>query len=836
MTPGLAAGGVLGRDAEIGRIAELLEADTPVLVVGEPGIGKTTVARAAIAASGRRSFEGGGLAALSWMPLLALERAIGRSFGVVDGPRAAADVVRAVADGIVFVDDVQWADPLTIDVVERLAGRVGLVVALRDAAPSTAAVLDALPSFEVVRLDGLSAATSAEIVQRARPDLGAAAVRRAAGRAGGNPLLLEELARSRGDDASLASIVRTRLFSLQPGTREAMVSLALAGRPLAPGALGAAGPALLAAGLAREEPDGRLRVRHDLLGDAAVEGTAPDERRRIHARLARVAETPGDAARHHLAAGELERAREQALLAAAAAHGAMERAAHLEVAAEASGGDAGAALDLRFEAAEAYVEALEPEAAMRTVGPVAELDLTAGQLLGLARVLRAAGEFPEVRRAVDRGLGRLHPGDPSTVDVEVGLHVERARAAVTELGATAGMLELARAADHLARRHGVRRADARAVLGAARCQANDPGGLDDLATSVDEALAAGDLTTAFWASSSLTFELLKEGRADEGLELTWRMRDRARALGLPGRERFLASRAMGFAWHLGRFKEALEIGEGLEAADLNEDNDWYMAQVLMDLGRLDEARVRVDRLFADSVPAEWSLGYALWALTDLELYAGRHAEAVAAAERHAREIPDAQARIFVEIAGAWAAFELGLPPSAWRQIAPDRPMGFGGSMELRALSAFASGDAAGAAALFAEAAELWAGRHARGELRCRWAAGEALRRAGQREPAVELLIALEPRLEALGAAPLLARVHRTLRLLGERRAVRSEAAVATPLTAREQQILGLVADGLRDREIAARLGLSRWTVLRAVASASAKLGAGTRAEAVAAIA
>jgi DNA-binding CsgD family transcriptional regulator len=45
-----------------------------------------------------------------------------------------------------------------------------------------------------------------------------------------------------------------------------------------------------------------------------------------------------------------------------------------------------------------------------------------------------------------------------------------------------------------------------------------------------------------------------------------------------------------------------------------------------------------------------------------------------------------------------------------------------------------------------------------------------------------------------------------------------------------------VADGLRDREIAARLGLSRWTVLRAVASASAKLGAGTRAEAVAAVA
>ena len=74
-----------------------------------------------------------------------------------------------------------------------------------------------------------------------------------------------------------------------------------------------------------------------------------------------------------------------------------------------------------------------------------------------------------------------------------------------------------------------------------------------------------------------------------------------------------------------------------------------------------------------------------------------------------------------------------------------------------------------------------------------------------------------------------------LRLLGVRRAVRPTAVTNSPLTMREQEILSLVAAGLPDREIAARLGLSRWTVLSAVGSATAKLGATTRAAAVAAM-
>jgi DNA-binding CsgD family transcriptional regulator len=54
------------------------------------------------------------------------------------------------------------------------------------------------------------------------------------------------------------------------------------------------------------------------------------------------------------------------------------------------------------------------------------------------------------------------------------------------------------------------------------------------------------------------------------------------------------------------------------------------------------------------------------------------------------------------------------------------------------------------------------------------------------------------------------------------------------LTARETEILALVATGLSDREIAERLVLSPHTVHRHVANVRTKLGLPTRAAAVAA--
>lgn len=57
-----------------------------------------------------------------------------------------------------------------------------------------------------------------------------------------------------------------------------------------------------------------------------------------------------------------------------------------------------------------------------------------------------------------------------------------------------------------------------------------------------------------------------------------------------------------------------------------------------------------------------------------------------------------------------------------------------------------------------------------------------------------------------------------------------------PLTAREDEVLELVAEGLRDTEIAGRLGIVPSTVATLLQSSMGKLGARTRVEAVAKLA
>jgi DNA-binding NarL/FixJ family response regulator len=63
-------------------------------------------------------------------------------------------------------------------------------------------------------------------------------------------------------------------------------------------------------------------------------------------------------------------------------------------------------------------------------------------------------------------------------------------------------------------------------------------------------------------------------------------------------------------------------------------------------------------------------------------------------------------------------------------------------------------------------------------------------------------------------------------------APRAAPAAAGPLSAREREVLALMAEGLANKQIAPRLGISEHTVKAHVAAVFAKLGAGTRAEAV----
>ncbi len=106
---------------------------------------------------------------------------------------------------------------------------------------------------------------------------------------------------------------------------------------------------------------------------------------------------------------------------------------------------------------------------------------------------------------------------------------------------------------------------------------------------------------------------------------------------------------------------------------------------------------------------------------------------------------------------------------------------------------------------------------------------------------LELAAVLDRAGRGAGAARLAARARDELRRLGAdveslragALARRAEPADAVRLTPREREVLGLVARGLSDREIAAELVLSEHTVHRHVANALARLGCPTRAAAVA---
>jgi DNA-binding NarL/FixJ family response regulator len=143
--------------------------------------------------------------------------------------------------------------------------------------------------------------------------------------------------------------------------------------------------------------------------------------------------------------------------------------------------------------------------------------------------------------------------------------------------------------------------------------------------------------------------------------------------------------------------------------------------------------------------------------------------------------------------------------------------------------AFASHDAEAARRALEDAVDLYERSgspfHA---ARARLVLARALMLSGRRRAAVEEVCLARDGLAAIGAVADVARAEELLREL-EGRPDREPAV----LTAREVEILRLVADGLSDRAIAARLVLSEHTVHRHVANILARLRVPSRASAVA---
>jgi DNA-binding CsgD family transcriptional regulator len=186
---------------------------------------------------------------------------------------------------------------------------------------------------------------------------------------------------------------------------------------------------------------------------------------------------------------------------------------------------------------------------------------------------------------------------------------------------------------------------------------------------------------------------------------------------------------------------------------------------------------------------------------------------------------------FLRVIRDWACFDLGRAPGP--QVEHPRPLHrqhLGTSVERRGIRLLATkGTELEAAQQFLDAAEAFRPYHRASEIRCRWAHGEALRRAGQLEAARGALEATEAVAAKLGMLAIGARIRRSLRLTGVRRS--AQRARSGVLSAREREVLAGVAAGLTNGQIAARLGISRPTVARIVSNATAKLGASSRVEA-----
>jgi DNA-binding CsgD family transcriptional regulator/tetratricopeptide (TPR) repeat protein len=603
-----------------------------------------------------------------------------------------------------------------------------------------------------------------------------------------------------------------------------MALLALAGRPLEPALLSAGARELVAAGLAVDD-DGAIAIRHALLGETAVALLDAGRRRALHERLARTLDEPGEAARHFLGAGHRVEAHERALIAAEAAATPGERAAHLGIAAACADGED--ADTLRLRAASALLESGRAEEALGLLETVEGADSLTRAEAHLLEYLAARDlERTERARKAFAAAAELSHGTGS--EVEVRVQIESADVAGSLDRDHAEALRRAESAYVLARHRDVHLHRARLLLGTWRLWEGREGWERLLRASVRDSFARQDYVTARDAVDSLVYGLLITGQPEQGRSLAARMAATAARLNLLGMERFMRSRLCGFLWHLGDWErtvdEAREIVGGAGEPAERRLAEFYLAQSLIDLGRYDEAR-----RIADAWRLEPGPNSPVWLLSELELWSGRPHEADAVATEGLRELPAEGAAIFVRLAQCWARYdceaEIGAP---W--LVPHHRMAEAAPLEERGIHELSAGHASAAVHLFDEAAGLWRGRHARGELRCLWATGEAARVAGDEPGARRRLIAAETAAQETGAVAVLSRIRRSLRLAGVRRAA-PRGRATSGLTPREREILELVGAGLSNAEIGRRLGIGRPTVARLVSTASTKLGAGSRLQA-----
>lgn len=834
---------LLERDAELAALADALgnAADghgRVVSVTGEPGIGKTALVRRFAG-----ELDGRARVLLGTCDDLAIPRPLGpfrdvaatasgelaRALSAGRPPHEVQDLLIAELEGpppptVLVLEDVHWADEATLDCLTVLARRIGtlpalLIVTYRggEAPPGHPlhAALGEIPAGSLLVLDlpPLSPGAVASLAGEHAGELYAAT--------GGNPFYLSELLASgmvTDLPPSVTNALLARVSRLGDAERRLAELVSVVPNRIGMPFLDALMPGWTEAA---EEPERRqlleldgafVRFRHELARNAVMLSLPSVARRRLHAELLdallAAGADPADIVHHAEAAGADGVVEEYALVAARRA----------------------AVLESNREAYSHYRRASDFAANLEAADQTAVLEelATAAYLVG-----RLDDAFDAIERAIaihaqaedraalgrcTRVLSRLHwfvgdgapARDKALEALEIleplGESVELARAysGVAQLAMLAedgdGALRWGELALELATRLGDESTRSNALVNVACAKVQmDPAEAPALLEAHRVADASGEREDATRALGNLGYVLL-----------SWAQPEPARRY---------AQRALAYAEQHEVDTYASYLRAGLAWMRLRA-GAWDEAERLA-RGEI-ERGITVVQLLAQTVLAELAVRRgdddARERLADLTANAERAAEPQ-------RIVPA------VELTGEQALLD-GKP------IPTGRFEGLVGGRYAWRLAAWAA-----LAGVEMPVEGPAPGPHAAMQQRDWRAAAEAFGALGweyDRALMLSLLDEEEPLAEALetarrlGARPLEGRVARRLRELGlrvpkgPRRTTRANPA---GLTTRQLEVLGLMAEGLTNSEIAERLVVSRRTAEHHVAAVLTKLGAGSRREA-----